>query len=294
MGNSVEQYRAAIGLGGFQPAHSPTFTAPVIVLGSMCLTKTTLLIGILLLIAGDVESNPGPGSTNNYETRLRKQQGEQNGKDAASDSDNISASGTSPSNHDLLMEIRAMRKEMRDYMCEMTEWRTNTDERMDEFESNFDSVDKRMDNMEIHLRRNNLIFYDIAEGDDESREDRDLKVRSFVSDKLDIPAQNLAISQTLRIGKTKPRPLLVTFANLSDRFEILGAAKTKLKPRTVKEDLPPKIREARINLAPFYAKALNDKKKVKVVGDTLIVDGKTYVFDKVKQTTVEVKKNSKT
>lgn len=83
----------------------------------------------------------------------------------------------------------------------------------------------RMLDQEARLRRNNLLFYNIEEEEEESPMD---KLRDFLRMKLDINTQP-AIQRVHRLGRKigsqqshRPRPIIVSFRDYPDIENILG------------------------------------------------------------------------
>ena len=95
---------------------------------------------------------------------------------------------------------------------------------------------------DVESRKANLIFYGIDEEDDEGRCDCFFKVRDFVWDHLGIGDNKggkiVSIQFAHRLGdekhRSKPRPILVKFADLKQRAEILRRARQMLRGSRVR------------------------------------------------------------
>ena len=136
--------------------------------------------------------------------------------------------------------------------------------------------------VEARSRRNNLIFYGLA---DIKHEDTYSILGDFLSDYLDIDIENLFIQRVHRLGsirnafsqtQTPRRPIIAAFRDYRDTEFILGLAKTLSGTRFgIDRDHPKEISAARKRLwSRFKQEKSNPRSKVKLVYPAkLVVNG---------------------
>ena len=109
------------------------------------------------------------------------------------------------------------------------------------------------------------------------------KGKNFLESDLKIPkakVDDIVIERAHHNGKNAGRrPICALFLKWKDRQFVFNAAKENLSGDSnynVKQDFSDSTRDARRKLAPYYEKAIKEKRRVKVVMDKIIVDGLTY------------------
>ena len=134
---------------------------------------------------------------------------------------------------------------------------------------------------EARSRRNNLIFWGLAENPRENCYDI---IRDFIKNQMDLDAENMYIARAHRLGQRRTntrmqrRPLIVNFRDYCDTESIMSKAfLLKGTPFSVDFDLPKEINEARKALWSELKqiKSRNPRAKVQIVYPAkLLVDGK--------------------
>ena len=114
-----------------------------------------------------------------------------------------------------------------------------------------------IDKLEDQSRRNNLKFYGIPEGEQESWADSEAIIRDLMRDELKIPnADNIGITRAHRMDQKglkedEPRPIIVKYEHWKDRQNILVNSKVfKGTPKSISEDFCARTVEYRKKLLP--------------------------------------------
>lgn len=128
--------------------------------------------------------------------------------------------------------------------------------------------------------RDNLIFSGIPEG---KLQDTEQVLQNFLQNKYKLDYK-IDFERVHRIGKWNefsvyPRKIVAKFSYFKDREYIRLNASKRLKGSQiyVNEQFPPEIEEKRRKLYPILRQAKKDKKRAKLVRDTLYIEGKEYV-----------------
>ena len=108
------------------------------------------------------------------------------------------------------------------------------------------SLQRRYIDQEARGRRNNLLFYGIDEGANETKEQAEDKIVSFINNRLQVPGdkKSLGIKGGHRLGaprhgSAKPRAIIVCFADFNNTKELVRSKRHSLRaPFGVSEDLP--------------------------------------------------------
>ena len=114
-----------------------------------------------------------------------------------------------------------------------------------------------IDKLEDQSRRNNLKFYGLPEGEQESWADSEALIRNLMRDELKIPdAENIGITRAHRMHQKglkvdEPRPIIVKYEHWRDRQTVLGNSKVfKGTPKSISEDFCARTVEYRKKLLP--------------------------------------------
>ena len=142
----------------------------------------------------------------------------------------------------------------------------------------------------IYSRRWNLIFHGPSETEEERCSDL---VKHIMVSKLKIDQRKVKgimfcgahrLGKKTRSGNGKPRPIIVRFTCRAER-DSTWRQRFSLKESSIKmaEDLPQNVREIRRKvLVPALKKARKrEGTKATIIGDRLLVNGKSYSFDKI-------------
>ncbi len=273
-------------------------------LGDTCKhPKCKLLLILLLQMAGDIESNPGP---ENFGQKSR-------GGGAGGMKTRQSTLSFRDTEGTLLQRLEAL------------------EERVTVLEQEKQQLAVKLEGLENEKRRNNIIVYGMPEEEQENSEQSEEKVKELIKDKLNIedeigiervhrigrkkqarvPNQDSASTQEERPGdqqrkdeteeasandiQPKPRPVIVRFVNCKDKDRVLAAGRENLIPQAGKirvgEDYSLKVRNARKQLIPFLSKFREkykkNERKVFLRRDKLIVGQDIFSFDEEKQDIVK-------
>ena len=242
------------------------FTTGTLNLSGICTLRHTTVLMDMLLLSGDVESNPGPRGTTKEggksgggrQTRLVSSQG-----------------AVGIDRDDLASELKDL--------CD----------RVDALEKENRQLKNAVDRLENQSRRNNLVFYGIDESDNETWEKCEESVRTVLADKFSVKAEEIEIERAHRLGRKrhpapaadddqarqggvpgeKPRPVIIKLLNWKQKEEILQAARGKRDSQVkISEDFSLTVRNTRKRLIPHLLE-LRKKNPNKTV---------TLQFDKIK------------
>ena len=136
-----------------------------------------------------------------------------------------------------------------------------------------------------NARKNNIMFYGITEGDHESWEQTEDKVREILHTDAQIDnaksPEGLQIERAQRIGVKrtgKIRPVLVRFTQLKQRYKVMDIARERIRDKgvSVGDDFSKEIRETRRKLQPMLKIARDEGKRAHLRYDKLRIDDVTY------------------
>ncbi|XP_067685332.1 uncharacterized protein [Haliotis asinina] len=145
-------------------------------------------------------------------------------------------------------------------------------------------LEKKIDTLEAHSRRSNLIFYGLTENKGETWEQTESKVRSFCKDKEIIEdIDTVPIERAHRLNtRGNNRPIIVKFANYKDKQRVVKSSRQILKgdkQYRVSEDLSERVLWVRTQLFPAMEKARSEGKFSFLSYDKLITEGTVYAYD---------------
>ncbi|MCG8044708.1 MAG: hypothetical protein N0E48_03320 [Candidatus Thiodiazotropha endolucinida] len=185
-------------------------------------------------------------------------------------------------------------------------------------ETRVKETEMKNERIEAQSRRENLKFYGVDDDSNETWDQSEQKIRTYLRDGLEIDDVNIKIERAHRLpSKSSPRPIIVKFSHFKDKDQVLKTYRIKRKERQaavnensqagengneagntrdsengwvrVSEDFPVRVSKARSKLYPFL-KACHDKEQQAYLRyDTLVVDGQAYVYDEVRERPVPVK-----
>ena len=197
-----------------------TFTQPVckhLKMAGIRVSKQTVTLtlrallgcGLLLIISGDVESNPGPTggdkqprSVQTLQTTLTQNTGGQV----------VSNDGSSTINS----ELSDIKVQLHDLSKQMTDLQTKVNNLTKENKE----LKQKCEKLESQSRRENLIFHGINEEPKETWNDTEKKVRTVLKEKLNIDnaedQEAVSIERAHRLptkDRNKPRPIIFLLQN---------------------------------------------------------------------------------
>ncbi|XP_050023164.1 uncharacterized protein [Dermacentor andersoni] len=246
-----------------------------------------VVFSLLLLLSGDIETNPGP-DTAAILAELKK---------------------ISTGQSKLISEVQDLKSQL------LATDRNVSDlgKRMTELESHYESLvtlktdtevlradatkatrlisklEARFDDAENRTRRNNLVFYGLPETTPESYAQSEQLIIKHCREHLDIHIDTKEIERAHRLGRhsnDKPRPIITKFTFFKTKETVLSSAR-KLKGTnySIGEDFSRAVRIARSQLVAFARK---QSAPFNLRYKTLHIGQKRYVFDSVSETVREV------
>ncbi|KAK6169278.1 hypothetical protein SNE40_020359 [Patella caerulea] len=249
---------------------------------------------VLLLLAGDVERNPGPAT--------RQGQISKTGELVFKSSEDLIKDLTQVV-FELKEEVASLRGEVRE--LNLKDEVANLKAEVIEVKSVTEAFQHKIDVSDNILRQKNLIFYGIEERKDDQKETWDeceILVRKVLRDELKLTSaeddSSVSIDRVYRIGKNvlnsnRPRPIKVSFHRLRTRDLILNKARQLLKGSTfgIAEDYSDHVRAIRKALIPKLKEAKkNSANSVVLKFDKLIVNSDVFTFDLQNKEIVHVNK----
>lgn len=244
----------------------------------------------MLLLAGDVETNPGPSPSDDLLTELQKLCAGQN--KLISDIQDIKNQlrTTDVTITDMCKRITELEK----HCTALSSMRTELDglkTLTSEMSSKICNLESRVDDSENRSRRNNLIFYGIPDTTKtETFSDSEGIIIRHCSDTLNITIPPTEIERAHRLGRfseDRIRPIIVKFQSSKTKELILSnGRKFKDTDFSVGEDFSPAVRHARKHLVAF---ARTKSSAFTVRFKTLFLGTKRYIFDESSQSVKELK-----
>lgn len=231
----------------------------------------------LLLISGDIESNPGPPIEDMLKELLAGQQ--------KISQDIASLTSTVASLDSRLKTVEAMTAAAADLVPRMSELEST----VRDLKNTVEILDRRNDDLENRLRRNNLIIYGLTETVKETPEQLLETVYELINVKLGVKCEN--IERWHRLGMRKnssPRPVIIKLIDFRTKTQILSnARKLKGSKIYINEDFSARVRQIRKFLWQHSADVRKNADKVRLRHDTLIVDSVRYSWDEASGTLVK-------
>jgi hypothetical protein len=143
----------------------------------------------------------------------------------------------------------------------------------------------RLDRLEGQSRRNNLVFYNIAEQERENWKQTETLLRKLIEEQMGVQLRENDIERAHRLGRRRERarPIIVKFSNFKTKSEIL-LRRTMLKGTKIglDEDYTERVRSIRNKLNEFMLRARKDGRRAYIRFDRLVVDGQQYSLEELK------------
>lgn len=309
MGVSLELWRCRIGYF-VQPDKRKTYIRAIILSGTQVRTSIRILLALsVLLVMAGVEQNPGPPrrphvrrSQLSQSSQSRLTINEEGGLGLAGGAQDNEESN-SGQNFELYRTLQNMQDELKSLNRNFTRMNTKVDSvfsklnedheqlRLDHEELNtqYSVLEKRCDYLESQSRRNNLVFHGFEENDNETWEDCETKIKTYMSSDLEIDPDNVEIERAHRLGRgtNRPRPIIAKFLNFKDKQRIQNRIKEKLtgneeeweNPHRVSEDYTQGVRDQRKALTPYLRNARAADKRAYISFNKLVIDGKSFLYN---------------
>ena len=259
-----------------------------------------LILISLLLRSGDIENNPGPDPANQKgnEKRITRQM-------------TLSATNVLPSNepdlNSVIQELRNLGSSLGAKMDRMSE---DVNKKIDDLSKNVQEVKRdlneareqsarlteenkclkaqvntltdELDSMKGQMKRDNLIFHGLEQDKDETWEQSETKIKSFITERLDIDGDSIGFDRVHRLSnaRKRPQPIIAKFTRYKQRDEVYRAAKIlKDSGYKVTEDFTYRVRQIRRKLGVYLLQARSEGKKAFLSYDKLKIEGATYAYD---------------
>ena len=286
------------------------------------LVLAVFLTSDLLLRAGNVETNPGPGTTDGkdssrtVQTRLTTA-GARAGSSSTERRQSVSSQPSEPTLADLMAKLMSMESSMNGKLDQVREDFQLVREEVgnlqkevqdlkekvavlekenegmkkvnEELFKRVDQVEKHADDLESRSRRNNILFYGLKREERETPRDLEIRVKDVLNDKMGL-ADNIEMDRVHRLGTKDDSPIIARCTFYKDKVTILKA-KQKLKGTRIfiGEDFSKGVRGIRKLLQPFLKEMRQAGKKATMVHDHIVVDGKRFFLAADGQNVVEDK-----
>ncbi|XP_049271219.1 uncharacterized protein LOC119391371 [Rhipicephalus sanguineus] len=238
----------------------------------------------LLLLGGDVESNPGPG-----DSVLADQL-----KAIADDIREIKAE-KSITNQKLSAIDRKLEK-----LTGLEKQVSACTKRVVELEKNLAAMTKKIDELENRSRRSNIIVYGIQEEPNETTETLLRTTKERVLEGL-LGLDITGIERIHRLGKlvkenpTKSRPVIPKLLDYRDKVSILKECfKLKGSGFSISEDYSHAVRDVRKKLWNRTKENRDRKEKVMLTYDKVRINGRLFAWDEERNDIVEMKTKNAT
>lgn len=262
----------------------------------------------MLIRCGDIESNPGPlhgsskdtdkqrslrSSTSSYSDRDKElnSRAENNQHNEVMSAINNVAAELKSNFLELKQEHQETRNEVKDLKSycqelqeEVVDLKAETQRMKEEnqqLHTRVNYLEAKVDDIEGRSRRNNVIFYGITRGENETNADCELAVHEFLTDTLDI-AEHIQFDRVHRLGNGADAPIIARCTYFRQKMKIMSFKKIindKKIAVKVGEDYTKRVRDLRKALYPFAEKFRKDGKKATIVFDHLLVDSVRYDLD---------------
>ena len=236
------------------------------------------LVFCLLLVAGDVEANPGPHTIDDVMNLL----GEMNSKFSEM---NIKVDKVQEDIKDLKDCCGNMRVEIEDLKNDMISLQKTNDDLLNEndhLKERVTKLEKKSDDLEERSRRNNLIFYGLPkESESETNVQCEEKLHKLFKDDLNIQ-EEVVIDRAHRLGTSDTSPIIARLTYYKQKERILREKKilqTKNPSVSIGEDHSERVRGVRKLLLPHLKEAKKKKQSAFMVYDYLIIDNVKFVVD---------------
>ncbi|KAH9378441.1 hypothetical protein HPB48_013929 [Haemaphysalis longicornis] len=251
---------------------------------------------MLLLLSGDVESNPGPGTVPSGPTV---------------DSIFEIVQSLEAKHEHVLREIKelkdnqvAISTSMEDILNRVTVVERNAVLRKSEvhtilaehnvpscLDRDVASLKTQVEDTNNRLRRNNLIIYGLTDSLNESWAQSEVKALCFFDKQLGEPIAPDRIERAHPLGifrENKNRPIIVKFSSYKDRERMLSREhKLKNTNFALREDLTPAAKFAQSKLLQF---SRSSGSSYKLRHNKLIVNEKSFIYDNILDLVVEPKR----
>lgn len=263
-------------------------------------SNSVLYLLLLLLLAGDVELNPGPDgivqvnlSSHDDAAQIDCLRSLQNGQVVIMNK--LDAIETGFAKHEtMITEISKNLAITQEHVEDVSELVSRQADIIKGLLKQVNELQGKSVEIEDRSRRQNLVFYGVDDTDRFENSDQSEKlIQRICEDNLGI--QLKSVQRAHRIGRftgKAKRPIIVNLSCYKEKQDVLlNAKRFKGTNFSVAQDYSPETREMRKRLWE-YAKAKKEdtNNKVKLSHDKLIINGRVFRWDKEKEEVVPVTK----
>lgn len=312
----IAMYRARIGtFYASLKSRSVPWRPQVLKLSAQC--SLLAVFGLMLLLCGDIEANPGPPKVDQFyfrnpmaasttdptpnmnadmsdSTTLDYTSVDNQGQPSMADKIDMVLAGISEVNRrfDKMEDnIEKWKQIVTKKVCELEVKQQKLHENSTKLQDTVERLQSKVNELENDKRANNLIFSGVTLENNVSIVD---SVKSFITNELEIPnVERLEIDYAFNL---KDRRIVAKFRTPADRKLILDTARSKYSDNPewkIKPDICKAWQEARKKFAPMYEKAKGEGKNVMVKKDFMIINNKRYVYDTNTDSVIEAPKHKK-
>ncbi|XP_041346837.1 uncharacterized protein LOC121366455, partial [Gigantopelta aegis] len=139
-----------------------------------------------------------------------------------------------------------------------------------------DRLTEEIVDLQSRSMRDNLLFFNIKEGENENCYEL---IEKFCADKLEL-SDTLLMDRAHRIGKINPgrdRPIMVKFSSFRQREQVRKSSfKLKNTKFGIGEQFPKAVQQTKTLLMPAFKKAREENRRTALVKDKVYIDGELY------------------
>jgi hypothetical protein len=268
------------------------------VISAMLLVVVTVFVACLLLLGGDVEVNPGPSTESDLNA-------EKSGL-AQSDSSVIlcalesavkrlenkqdsSTARLEKNMNDMKQTLAAHLRKVEEEQQELYDQIGNLQEQCYELQKENGQLLSKIDSLENHSRRNNLLFFGIEKGDRESWDTCEQKVLEVICEGMGIE-EDIHIERAHRSG---PNAIVVKLLSFKQKALILSKCRNlkdseQFSNVFVREDFSANVRLKRKMLRVKANELNSDGVRSRLRFDKLFADNGVFIYDTDRAEVVQI------
>lgn len=275
--------------------------------------RLVLIVSVILMQCGDIESNPGPPKPQTRQAKLSVT------GDILRDTDDVDntklAQMIANLGDTMKSDTQSIRQDIHSLKGSFDQYKKETDKKVNDLNKEVgklkqenDSLKSALNRIDEERRRKNLIFYDIPEarkGEFETKQDLETAIKTRLIDE-DIlnedQNQHILIGTSRRLGRweaDKNRPVLCEFIHEGDKDNILkkhrALRKEEKSSLKISEDYTDETRLRRKLLGPLLEPLRNmypEETKIYISYDKLVVGKKRYTTKDVPKLKQKLAKHS--
>ena len=146
-------------------------------------------------------------------------------------------------------------------------------------EKRMEAMEKKTDDLECRSKRNNILIHGFHRREGETAQELVDNVREFFTDKLEL-GKAIPFDRLHRLNSKPTSPVIGCCSSFRDKLQVMKA-KGKLRGTDVYigEDFSLRVREIRRRLTPHLKNARDQNRRVRMVFDHLVIEGKKFTVD---------------